>query len=188
MSLSIFDIQSSAHSIEIKNASGQALAIDGDGYLTANVNGSVTVVDGGGSLTVDGTVAATQSGTWDIGTVGTITNAVTIQDGGNSITVDGLVTTVSGGYSAWKVSTETVATASESELASTPLANRVSMLIQNLSANDIYVKEATGVSTSNGMLIPKKSVFEADLDAAANIFAIASAGASNDVRVVEYAA
>lgn len=48
----------------------------------------VTVEDGGGSLTVDGTVAATQSGTWDIGTVTSITNDVNIADGGNSITVD----------------------------------------------------------------------------------------------------
>lgn len=51
----------------------------------------VTIEDGGGSITVDGTVAATQSGTWDIGTVTTltsITNDVNIADGGNSITVD----------------------------------------------------------------------------------------------------
>lgn len=51
----------------------------------------VTIEDGGGSITVDGTVAATQSGTWDVGTVTTvtgITNDVNIADGGNSITVD----------------------------------------------------------------------------------------------------
>lgn len=64
---------------------------------------SVAVTDGGGSLTVDGTIAATQSGSWiisansgvDIGDV-TINNAagasaVNIQDGGNSITIDGSV-------------------------------------------------------------------------------------------------
>lgn len=51
----------------------------------------VTIEDGGSSITVDGTVAAVQSGTWDIGTVTTltgITNDVNIADGGNSITVD----------------------------------------------------------------------------------------------------
>jgi hypothetical protein len=66
------------------------------------------VTDNGGSLTVDGTVAATQSGSWtlaansgvDIGDV-TINNAsgasaVNIQDGGNSITVDGTVTANAG--------------------------------------------------------------------------------------------
>jgi hypothetical protein len=186
MSLTLFDIQSSAHSIEIKNAAGQALAIDASGYLTANVNGSVTVVDGGGSLTVDGTVAATQSGTWDIGTVGTITNAVTIVDGGGSITVDGSVETTQGGFSDWKVSAQAIASATESEIAATPLTGRVSILIQNLSSSNIYVKNSTGVSTSNGMLIPKNGVYEADLDDNANIFAIAHSGASNDIRVVEY--
>jgi len=50
--------------------------------------------DSTGVVTVDGTVAATQSGSWDIGTVTTltgITNDVNIADGGNSITVDGTV-------------------------------------------------------------------------------------------------
>ena len=70
------------------------LITDANGYL------KVEIFDGGGSHTVDGTVAATQSGSWtlaansgvDIGDV-TINNAagasaVNIQDGGNSITVD----------------------------------------------------------------------------------------------------
>ena len=75
------------------------------GPLQMDANGrlKVEVFDGGDSHTVDGTVAATQSGTWilgansgvDIGDV-TINNAsgasaVNIQDGGNSITVDGTV-------------------------------------------------------------------------------------------------
>lgn len=64
---------------------------------------AVNIQDGGNIITVDGTVAATQSGTWvlgansgvDIGDV-TINNAagasaVNIQDGGNSITIDGTV-------------------------------------------------------------------------------------------------
>lgn len=80
-----------------------AIVADGGGSLTVdavdldiraltNVD-VVTIEDGGGSITVDGTVAATQSGTWDIGTVTTltgITNDVNIADGGNSITVDAL--------------------------------------------------------------------------------------------------
>jgi len=60
---------------------------DGDGIAIA-ADGSIAVTDNGGSLTVDGTVAATQSGTWDIGTLTSITNDVNIADGGNSITVD----------------------------------------------------------------------------------------------------
>jgi hypothetical protein len=68
-----------------------------------NSTGVLSVDDNGGSLTVDGTVAATQSGTWTLGAnsgvdVGDVTinnaagaSAVNIQDGGNSITVDGTV-------------------------------------------------------------------------------------------------
>lgn len=61
---------------------------DGTDLLSINNDGSINITDNGGSLTVDGTVAATQSGTWDIGTLTSITNDVNIADGGNSITVD----------------------------------------------------------------------------------------------------
>ena len=50
--------------------------------------------DNNGSLTVDGTVAATQSGTWNVGTVTAvtgITNAVAVTDNSGSLTVDGTV-------------------------------------------------------------------------------------------------
>jgi hypothetical protein len=86
------------------NLTNTSVAVTGTFWQTTQpVSGTVTVQDGGGSITVDGTVAATQSGTWilgansgvDIGDV-TINNAagasaVNIQDGGNSITVDGSV-------------------------------------------------------------------------------------------------
>lgn len=63
--------------------------------------------DGGGSITVDGTVAATQSGTW---TIDSITNDVSIDDGGNSITVDdgGVSLTVDGTVAATQSGTWTV--------------------------------------------------------------------------------
>lgn len=76
--------------------------------IASDSTGVVSVDDNGSSITVDGTVAATQSGTWtlsansgvDIGDV-TINNAsgasaVNIQDGGNTITVDGTVTVSDG--------------------------------------------------------------------------------------------
>ena len=56
---------------------------------------AVPVSDGGGALTVDGTVAATQSGTWNVGTVTAvtgITNPVAVTDNSGSLTVDGTVT------------------------------------------------------------------------------------------------
>lgn len=67
---------------------------------TLTIAEPVSVDDNGGSLTVDGTVAATQSGTWNIATVTTltgITNDVNIADGGNSITVDGTVAATQSG-------------------------------------------------------------------------------------------
>jgi hypothetical protein len=49
-------------------------------------SGSLTVDDGGGSLTVDGTVAATQSGTWNVGTVTTVSAVTSLtQFNGNAI-------------------------------------------------------------------------------------------------------
>lgn len=63
--------------VTINNASGAA---------------AVNVQDGGNSLTVDGTVAATQSGTWNIGTVTTVTNVVHVDDNSGSITVDNVGT------------------------------------------------------------------------------------------------
>lgn len=61
------------------------------------VSGTVTIQDGGnvisvddaaGSLTIDGTVGATQSGTWNIGTLTSVTNVVHVDDNGSSISID----------------------------------------------------------------------------------------------------
>lgn len=100
-------------------------------YSSVNVNNAggasaVNIQDGGNSITVDGTVAATQSGTWvlgansgvDIGDV-TVNNAagagaVNIQDGGNSITVDGTVAATQSG--AWSTALNVSATAGDSPI------------------------------------------------------------------------
>lgn len=79
---------------------------DGTDTLAIDASGNIGVTDAGGSLTVDGTVAATQSGTWNIDTVTTltgITNDVNIADGGNSITVDGTVAATQSGV--WNIGT-----------------------------------------------------------------------------------
>jgi hypothetical protein len=71
--------------------------------VTNSTGGSaVNIQDGGNSITVDGsvavsavggTVAVTESGTWNVGVNNASgASAVNIQDGGNSITVDGSVT------------------------------------------------------------------------------------------------
>jgi len=49
------------------------------------------ISDGGGSVTVDGSVSATQSGTWNIGTVTAvtgITNVVSVNDNGSTLSID----------------------------------------------------------------------------------------------------
>ena len=108
-------VDASGVAVPVKNEAAGSLQVDapvgtpvfvrlsnGSGAVdTIPISGTVTVQDaGGGPLTVDGTVATTQSGTHNIGTLTTITNAVTvvdggialkIQDGGNVITVDGTV-------------------------------------------------------------------------------------------------
>lgn len=216
MGITLDLISASLHSIAIKDSvNGYELAISSAGKITSviedggnsiTVDGTVAATQSGtwdigtvgtitnvvhiddnsSSITVDGTVAATQSGTWDIGTLGTITNVVHIDDNSGSITVDGTVSTTPGGYGSWKVSAASVSN-TESELVGTPLSNRVAILIQNKGSQDCYIKEATGVSTSNGIYLPKGSSYEALLDADSNIFAITASG-STDLRIAEYAA
>jgi len=82
-----------------------------NGLPVSVINTSVAVTDNGGSLTVDGTVAATQSGTWNVGTVTAVTSitnpvavtdnsgSLTVDDGGGSLTVDGTVAATQSG--AW---------------------------------------------------------------------------------------
>ncbi len=84
---------------------GLIIAESGGGQLVGSAH-PLPISDNGGSLTVDGTVAATQSGTWNVGTVTTITNVVhvddnastlSIDDGAGSITVDGTVAATQSG-------------------------------------------------------------------------------------------
>ena len=214
--ITLDSIDYSLHSIQIKDAAGDALNI--------NADGSVPITDNGGSLTVDGTVelGATTLAALESITVqnGAGAAAVNIQDGGNSITVDAVdldirdlshsqdsvkvgdgtdflavnadgsinVQTVEAGYASWKVTAEAPDnTVGGTQLVATPLTGRLRVEIQNLGAQDIYIKNATGVTTANGLKIPKGSSYEQALDAGAQIWAITGAG-SSDVRVAEYAA
>jgi len=215
-------LDSSFHSVEIQTAAGQALAIDGSGFLTTNVNGTVTVsatdldirglnvatdgdhlyitdstgannlaVDASGFLTVNasgGSFAVTATDL-DIRDLDATQDNVAISDGTDTLAInaDGSINALftEAGYSSWLVSTETVGT-TEGELVSTPLSGRLSVLIQNTSNNDIYLRDQTGVTTANGLRLPKGSSYEANLNSTSNIFAIAGSG-SNDIIVVEYA-
>jgi hypothetical protein len=65
-----------------------ALQTDDAGILLTTVTNNIAVTDNGGSLTVDGTVAATQSGTWSTRTQDGSGNAVTSHLAGSSRGLD----------------------------------------------------------------------------------------------------
>lgn len=66
----------------------------------ASNQSAVPVSDNGGSITVDGTVAATQSGAWTV-TANAGTGTFVVGDGGGSLTVDGSVSATQSG--SWSV-------------------------------------------------------------------------------------
>ena len=253
MSLDLNSLSAALHSIKISNGTYDLL-IDSSGYVTiANTTfaatqsgtwdigtlGTITNVvhvdDNSGSLTVDATdldirdlssgtdsVSAVQSGTWDIGTLGTITNVVHVDDNSGSLTVDatdldirdlshsqdsvkvgdgtdflavnadgsinvlGSIATTPEAYDTWQVSAVSV-TSSATQLDATPLSGRINCVIQNLGAQDIYIKNDNTVTTANGLLVAKGFSQEIALDDNATIYAVTSSGTS-DVRLAEYSA
>jgi hypothetical protein len=165
--ISLDTINSAFHSIEVKTAAGQALAINGSGYLTiSNSSFAVTATN------------------LDIRALAYASDSVTAYQG-ETFTVSGSVTTNSGGYADWKVSKEPITT-SESELVSTPLTGRLMINIQNLGTKSVFLAPATGVDVDDFEL-PARSSVEWQLDDTANIFAITATGTS-DLRVAEFKA
>lgn len=74
---------------------------------------------------------------------------------------------------------------SEVAIPAAPLAGRKKLIVQNTSANDVFVG-ATGVSTAKGIKVSKGATLELDAGQALAFYAIA-AGAGNDVRIMELA-
>lgn len=242
-------INEAFHAISIKDSTNSyELDIDANGYITAKINGSVvvtatdldiraltnadvvTIEDGGGSITVDGTVAATQSGTWSVdldagaeviitdgtdtlaidasgfitaninGTVAVsatdldirdlthVSDSVQVGDGTDLLAVnaDGSINVLSApaAFDVWKTSVVAAST-TVAEIAATPLANRLRMIIQNL-GGDVYIGEDNGVVVGDGILLPKGSSMEFPFGATANVWAITASGTSN-LRILEAA-
>jgi hypothetical protein len=217
MSITLDKLSSAFASVEIATAAGQALDIDGSGFITSNINGTVTVsasdldirdlassqdnveikTAAGQALDIDGSGYLTVNGNGNF----------TVVDGGGSLTVDALdldirdlafasdsVTAYQGG--AWSFSIDAISswkntvetvTSTASELVATPLAGRTKMIVQNLSSNDIYVGPSGSVTTSTGLEVPKGSSFEMGFQSDADVHAIAGAG-SNSILVSEFAA
>lgn len=192
--ISLNSINSSVSSVEIKSESGQALSIDGSGYITSNINGTVTVsatdldirnlvfatdkVDASGSSVSVSNTVAVSSTDLDIRDL-TQTDEITAYQGGTWTVV---VDTVS----SWKTSAQSV-TGTASELAATPLANRSKLEIQNLGNRDVFISTSNAVTLANGFLIPSGSSYSESLSADVDIWAIAESG-TQDIRIAEYAA
>ena len=179
MAITLDTIQSDLHSIAIKDSGGDELAINASGQITA------VIEPGAGAIVVSATDL-------DIRDLDASQDNVAISDGTDTLGVnaDGSinVNTTPGGFSTWQVTTHTAdTTVGGTEIASTPLSGRLRILIQNLGAQDVYLREATGVTTSNGLELPKGSSFEADIEDGADLWVITGSGTS-DLRVVEYAA
>ena len=172
--------------------------------ICSSVSGVVSVDDNGGSLTVDGTVAATQSGAWSVDA--NITNAtlavtqsgtwtVGINDitlGGNSLVVntDGSIdVNVASAIEIDDVSdailvTKKSATATSSLIVASGLANRRKITIQNLGNQDVFIDDTT--ATLDGIKIPKNSSASFYFAAGIDLACITASGTA-DLRVLEEA-
>lgn len=117
---------------------------DGAGNLGAGV--SVTVGDGSGPLTVDGTVAATQSGTW------------TVQPGNTANTTAWLVTTTA----ATVGTLSTVASSATSVTVLASNASRKGMAVYNDSTQILYLACSTTTASTSAytVQIPSGGFFE----------------------------
>ena len=93
------------------------------------------------------------------------------------------VTSVPGGFGTWTVVAASVTT---TESSITALGSRLKIELQNLGAQDIWIRHITGVSAANGFKIPKGSSWEQTLAAGASVFMITASGTA-DVRIAQYA-
>lgn len=145
-------------------ASSGTFSTSGSTVSVVNADGTfISIDDGGNTITVDGTVAATQSGTWVLGAnsgvdIGDTTNnnaggasAVNIQDGGNSITIDGTVSTDDSGNDTIFLSTHAVSGSAVEVMAAD--ADRESSIICNEGPEIARVGDSANLTASVGQRI-----------------------------------
>lgn len=207
MSITLDTINSDSQNIEIQNAAGQALSIDGSGFLTiSNTSFAVTATDldirdldsaqdnieiqtaAGQALDIDasGYITANQgTSPWVVSATDLdIRDLVFATD---KVDVSGSsISTTPEAFDVWQTST-TTATNTAGEVAGTPLSGRLRLQMQNLGSQDIYYGEDNTVTTSTGTLLPKGASVNEDFGPTANIFVITASGTA-DLRVSEYAA
>lgn len=232
--LDIRDLTSATDSVEIKTAAGQALAIDGSGYITANINGSVTVsatdLDIRDLVYTSDSVTAHQGGTWSNQiTDGVDTLAINADGSINvNLTDDSIADDEADAGNPLKVGSKaynqasvwgTVDANDRANLASdlyrrvlindapnvslasaavsvddtaggtvigTSIAGRLRFLIQNNGNHSLFVG-ATGVTAATGLEIAKGATLALELGEAVDLYGIAPAGKTIDVRVLQLA-
>lgn len=142
----------------------------------------IPVGDNGGSLTVDGTVAASQSGTWSTrtqdGSGNNVESAVAPVNGTNRGLVLRSVMKTATNPLATGVSCATTATA----LPATALTNRQSLCVYNNGTNTIFLGPS-GVTTTNGFPLARGASYCDDVGSQV-LYCIVSAGTEN-ARVLE---
>lgn len=196
--LDIRDLTHVSDSVKVGDGT-DFLAINGDGSINATVSAtnldirdlthasdSVKVGDGTDFLAVnnDGSINAVVTATnLDIRDLTHASDSVKIGDGTDflAINTDGSLNVASAAYDTVSSDAITVGTSAVELVAGSPVANRRYLLIQNISSNPIYIG-ASGVTTSNGVQIPKSGNLA--VDASQGVYAIAGT-ASNAVRILE---
>lgn len=174
-------------------------------WVVGDGGGSLTVDDGGGSLTVDGTVSIT--GTAQV--EGTVADSAT--DAGNPVKIGSRVATgvlsntgLANGERADAISDAfrriyvnpspnialvqsqaTVGNVSPTQLAATPTAGRLRIMIQNHGSQAIYIGGSAVTSADGFRILPNGSI-TLELGPDIPIYAIAASG-TVDVRVLEVA-
>jgi hypothetical protein len=183
------------------DASTSSIAIsDGTDTLGINADGSINVAFAAGAeikitdgtddlaINADGSINSVVTATnLDIRDLTHVTDSIKVGDGTDFLLVntDGSINTKSAPGASIKNSASAVTTTATQVLAA-PLANRVSVIIQNEGTANVYVGFSAAVTAANGIKISKSANISLDVGVAATIFMIASSG-SQDVRFLEIA-
>jgi len=78
------------------------------------------------------------------------------------------------------------ASSTAAEIAATPLPGRRKIMVQNLGTKDVYLGEDNGVTTANGIFLPRGSSMEMEYGPDLNLWAITDSGTA-DLRILEAA-
>jgi hypothetical protein len=169
----------STDNVEIKDAGGDALAINADGSINVNLTDdgiADDAADSGNPLKMGGKAYSSLA-------------ADPVDNGDRANLAMDLYRRFyvnDAAHMRIKNTAEAIGTTA-SEIVATPLAGRKKITIQNLSSNVIYIGFDNTVTVSNGLQLPKNSSFSEALGENVDVWLIANSGASNDVRVLEAA-